>query len=126
VYLCTAPCAVGEFQCQTGSCIHGNGQCDGVVDCPDGSDEADCGMSVTYNRIHRINNQLVLKFYEFCLTFPPHRFVSSWHTIVLLLCLVMSDYSDYIVRTKCHMTLFPRLSPHKKHSEKKTQTSQNE
>ncbi|XP_044078451.1 enteropeptidase [Siniperca chuatsi] len=39
-----APCAVGQFQCKTGSCIHGNGQCDSVVDCPDASDEADCVM----------------------------------------------------------------------------------
>ncbi|KAF0022908.1 hypothetical protein F2P81_024889 [Scophthalmus maximus] len=40
-----APCAAGQFQCRTGSCIHGNSQCDAVVDCPDASDEADCGNS---------------------------------------------------------------------------------
>ncbi|XP_035846915.1 enteropeptidase [Sander lucioperca] len=37
-----AACTVGQFQCHTGSCIHGNGQCDGNADCPDASDEADC------------------------------------------------------------------------------------
>ncbi|TDH05329.1 hypothetical protein EPR50_G00143800 [Perca flavescens] len=39
-----AACAVGQFQCQTGSCIHGNDQCDGNADCPDASDEAYCGQ----------------------------------------------------------------------------------
>ncbi|XP_069030943.1 enteropeptidase-like [Embiotoca jacksoni] len=37
-----APCAVGQFQCKTGSCINGNTQCDGTVNCPDASDEANC------------------------------------------------------------------------------------
>ncbi|KAM9332726.1 enteropeptidase [Pholidichthys leucotaenia] len=37
-----APCAAGQFQCGTGSCIHGNTKCDGQVNCPDGTDEAEC------------------------------------------------------------------------------------
>ncbi|XP_029375546.1 enteropeptidase [Echeneis naucrates] len=37
-----APCAAGQFQCRTGNCIHGNSQCDAVIDCPDASDEAYC------------------------------------------------------------------------------------
>uniref|UniRef100_A0A3B3C1K1 Transmembrane serine protease 15 n=1 Tax=Oryzias melastigma TaxID=30732 RepID=A0A3B3C1K1_ORYME len=45
----TAPCAIGQFQCQTGACIHGDRQCDGVADCPDGYDEADCVCGDTWH-----------------------------------------------------------------------------
>nr|XP_043898970.1 enteropeptidase [Solea senegalensis]XP_043898971.1 enteropeptidase [Solea senegalensis] len=52
-----APCAVNQFQCRTGSCIHGNGQCDAVIDCPDASDEADC-VVLQVNGSNRLQFQL--------------------------------------------------------------------
>ncbi|AWO99724.1 putative enteropeptidase-like [Scophthalmus maximus] len=52
-----APCAAGQFQCRTGSCIHGNSQCDAVVDCPDASDEADC-VVLQVNGSNRLRFQI--------------------------------------------------------------------
>nr|XP_019962453.1 PREDICTED: enteropeptidase [Paralichthys olivaceus] len=60
-----APCAAGHFQCQTGSCIHGNSQCDAVVDCPDASDEADC-VVLQVNGSNRLQFQFISTLFTVC------------------------------------------------------------
>uniref|UniRef100_A0A3B4YFH9 Transmembrane serine protease 15 n=1 Tax=Seriola lalandi dorsalis TaxID=1841481 RepID=A0A3B4YFH9_SERLL len=67
-----APCAPGQFQCQTGSCIHANSQCNSVVDCPDASDEADC-VVLQVNGSSRLRFQLVSTLFTVCAdTWNPH------------------------------------------------------
>ncbi|XP_034406266.1 enteropeptidase [Cyclopterus lumpus] len=60
-----AVCPAGQFQCQTGSCIHGNGQCDGQVDCPDAFDEANC-VVLQVNSSSRLQFQLVSSLLTVC------------------------------------------------------------
>ncbi|XP_054610517.1 enteropeptidase isoform X2 [Dunckerocampus dactyliophorus] len=59
------PCAEDQYQCGTGDCIHGNSQCDGVLDCHDASDEAEC-VVLQMNASRRLQFQIGSSLFTVC------------------------------------------------------------
>ncbi|XP_056140347.1 enteropeptidase [Lampris incognitus] len=60
------PCAADQYQCRSGDCIRGHGQCDGEVNCPDGSDESDCVHMIRLNGTSRVKVQFQASQYTVC------------------------------------------------------------
>ena len=46
MYVAVDGCESWEFQCDSGECIEARLKCDGNRDCPDATDEFDCGKSI--------------------------------------------------------------------------------
>ncbi|XP_030010157.1 enteropeptidase [Sphaeramia orbicularis] len=89
-----APCAAGQFQCHTGSCIHGNSQCNSVMDCPDGSDEADC-VVLPVNESSRLQFQLASSLLTVC--------ADTWNSH-------LTNFTcQYLGYRSGHVTEFPAL-----------------
>ncbi|XP_072518296.1 enteropeptidase [Salminus brasiliensis] len=62
------PCQTGQYQCRSGHCVSSSSVCDGVVNCPEGSDEAYCVqlMPVNLTGAQRLMLQIQNNFYTAC------------------------------------------------------------
>ncbi|XP_039602225.1 enteropeptidase [Polypterus senegalus] len=61
-------CSSGEYQCLRGKCISISSHCDGYLDCPDASDEADCVSLLNGTQVTDGQMQLMVKheWYRVC------------------------------------------------------------
>ncbi|KAL7843873.1 hypothetical protein SRHO_G00224120 [Serrasalmus rhombeus] len=62
------PCQSGQYQCGSGECVSTSSVCDGVVNCPDASDEAYCVhlMSASFPGAQRLSLQIQSSLYSAC------------------------------------------------------------
>ncbi|TRZ00607.1 hypothetical protein DNTS_016591 [Danionella cerebrum] len=76
------PCPTGEFQCGTGACVANSKVCDGMKNCPNGFDEADCVHLIKENTTgtERLKLQVQNNLYTVC--------ASDWN----------SHFSDFFCR----------------------------
>lgn len=44
----TAFCKADQFKCSNGDCIDARAKCNSIRDCPDGSDEINCGKEISF------------------------------------------------------------------------------
>uniref|UniRef100_A0A3B4BVG5 Transmembrane serine protease 15 n=1 Tax=Pygocentrus nattereri TaxID=42514 RepID=A0A3B4BVG5_PYGNA len=84
------PCQSGQYQCGSGQCVSTSSVCDGVVNCPDASDEAYCA---NFPGAQRLSLQIQNSLYSACAldwkqTTHDHTYTmmnlttaSSWSTV---------------------------------------------
>ena len=89
-------CTFNQLKCNNGRCIDLKYKCNGITECGDGSDEIDCGVSLSLSCVFFSYSQVLnLDVYEWLISFKqfsPQQFVTIFIPDCYYLIILSGNY----------------------------------